>query len=46
KGNEVAHFVATEGIRKGETTYLLEEVPSLAIDEVENKTPCIILHIG
>ncbi|MBA0787840.1 hypothetical protein Gotri_006750, partial [Gossypium trilobum] len=47
KGNGVvAHFVAIEGIRKGETTYLLEEVPSLAIDEVENKTPCIILHIG
>lgn len=35
KGNGVAHIIATEGIHKGETTYLLEEVPSLAIDAVE-----------
>ncbi|MBA0753908.1 hypothetical protein Gogos_021031, partial [Gossypium gossypioides] len=31
-----ALIVATEGIRKGETTYLSEEVPSLATDEVED----------
>ncbi|KAH1113565.1 hypothetical protein J1N35_006943 [Gossypium stocksii] len=30
KGNGVAHIVATEGVRKGETTHLLEKVPSLA----------------
>ncbi|MBA0834271.1 hypothetical protein Goarm_006640, partial [Gossypium armourianum] len=33
EGNEVAHLLATEGIRRGETTYLLKEEPLFVANE-------------
>ncbi|MBA0666144.1 hypothetical protein Goklo_002593, partial [Gossypium klotzschianum] len=34
-GNGVAHLLTTEGIRRGETTYQLEEMPLFVADAVE-----------
>ncbi|MBA0636694.1 hypothetical protein Godav_024880 [Gossypium davidsonii] len=33
-GNKVAHLLATKGIRRGETTYLLKEVPLFVANAV------------
>ncbi|MBA0814515.1 hypothetical protein Gohar_020342 [Gossypium harknessii] len=35
QGNGVAHLLTTEGIRRGETTYQLEEMPLFVADAVE-----------